>query len=321
MPKDDSMKLIERKACPVCGHREFTELHRTEFSDPWLTRFMTDYYSAADPRQMRQLLEGSSYVVRSCASCTLIYQVGIPSAELASILYNQWTIADDPLAPCAPARSSDDYSYLVGEVGALFEYQRRRIGSRRRLRVLDFGMGWGRWSMVARAFGAEVFGMETSEPKKAYARTLGVPVLEPHDLAHQQFDIVATEQVLEHVDSPIETARMLTNALDPGGILKVSVPPSTGIRRRVARWNWADSWTEGRRLMAIHPLEHLQCFTPASLDCMGNMLGLRRAKIGLSLAYTHSTGWTFPVGIARNLLRPIFRFTLKVGGYVLFARR
>jgi hypothetical protein len=62
-------------------------------------------------------------------------------------------------------------------------------------------------------------------------------------------------EVLEHLHEPMEILLALKTRLNPGGIVIVEVPDTTGVTS-------IDSLESYR---AIHPLEHINAFTPEAL--------------------------------------------------------
>jgi SAM-dependent methyltransferase len=103
--------------------------------------------------------------------------------------------------------------------------------------------------------------MELSRPRIDYARSHGVLVLEPADLADGAFDFINAEQVLEHVPEPLETLRILRRALKPGGLVRIGIPNGLGIGNRLRRGEWSAPASSRVSLNPIAPLEHINCFT------------------------------------------------------------
>lgn len=69
-----------------------------------------------------------------------------------------------------------------------------------RLKVLDFGMGWGGWCRMANAFGHESYGMKLSEKRIEYATKHGVRLVQWQDLPDHDFDFINCKQVFEHIN-------------------------------------------------------------------------------------------------------------------------
>jgi SAM-dependent methyltransferase len=272
---------------------------------------------------------------RSCASWTdgrrlcdalmlpqaqLLFQRDVPDDALLLELYGQWLGKNDELAPHQPPMTLEYHANMAQEVMQLVALMRSRVSDNRRLKFLDFGMGWGHWAQTARALGADVYGLEYSPEKIAHAKSLGFKILDGNDLALHKFDFINTEQVVEHLADPRATVSKLTACLAPRGVLKLSVPDGRQIKATMNNWTWKDSYPRRSEVMEIHPLEHLNCFTSKSLTSMAVACDLKRVELPLSIAYAYSTAWTGIGPSIRKVLQPIKRFVFKRGCYALFSR-
>jgi len=309
-----------RESCPSCNGTEFHELHRIPFSDPGISRFLQTYYNRIAAERQSSALSGGNFVVMRCSSCGLLFQEGVPDDALLDELYGEWLGFNDPLAPHKPHMPLDHYAYLAQEVLQVFAMLRARRPDAPRLRVLDFGMGWGHWSEMARACGAEVCGAELSPNKVAHARQRGFEVADLDALAGRQFDFINTEQVVEHLPEPRPMVERLSNLLAPGGLLKLSVPDGSGTAAVLEGWDWTNAYARRDDIMPVHPLEHLNCFTPDSLHRFAQLCGLRREKVPLKIAYGYPGDWSTARAAAKSIVRPIKRFVMMRGCYALFSR-
>jgi len=192
------------------------------------------------------------------------------------------------------------------------------VGSTRRLRVLDFGMGWSAWLQMARSLGATVYGAELSAPKVAHATSVGIPVLTLDQISEMKFDLICTEQVFEHVPHPARLLEALLPSLEAGGYFKISVPPGDSMKTVLSDWKWENAFARQEKLMPVHPLEHINCFSTQSLDNLAGRYQLERAPLSPWRAIAHSTGWHTPKFAVKNILRPIYRFGLKRGTYAVY---
>lgn len=314
------MFFEKRDHCPSCGETKFDELHRTSYDDPVLQSFLSTYYSAAQPERQRQLLEGGDFAVAECAACGLIFQRTLPSASFLAELYGDWLGTNDPLAPSKPPMPLDYYTYTAQEIMQLIAFLQKRHGRGRRLRFLDYGMGWGNWAQMAQSFGVEVFGVEMSPNKVTHAESRGIKVLSAEELPSYSFDFIGTEQVVEHLPYPRQTVAALTDVLASGGVLKISVPDGSDIKSVLRSWNWEGAMVRKGEIMPVHPLEHLNCFTPSSLRKLADGCKLKPVSLPLGLVYAYSTDWSSARAAAKNLLRPIKRFVFHRGCCGLFER-
>jgi 2-polyprenyl-3-methyl-5-hydroxy-6-metoxy-1,4-benzoquinol methylase len=106
-------------------------------------------------------------------------------------------------------------------------------------------------------------------------------------------------EVLEHLDDPLTVLHLLYQRMVPGGILVVEVPNCEGVTdiRNEVEYD------------LVHPLEHINCFTPSTLRRFAARSGFTIARPPTA----HVT--TDPVRIIKTsvkkallLLRPMTRF-------------
>jgi SAM-dependent methyltransferase len=111
--------------------------------------------------------------------------------------------------------------------------------------VLDIGCGSGLSLLEATALGAEAFGIEADPNVAPLARDLGLTVhignIFDKPFPERRFDLVALNQVIEHVASPEETLLAIRERLSDGGRVVAAFPNQGSFWRRVCgeRWlNW-----------------------------------------------------------------------------------
>lgn len=214
-------------------------------------------------RPLRRYAE--EFLVR-CGGCGLVFVHQLPSA----------------------AELSEHYAAYPA-MGALSALTLRRFGElldrfephRQTGRLLDVGCGDGDFLDAARERGWDAYGSEYGEAPRERARARGLDVrtapfpAAPDELA--SFDVVTSIEVIEHVTHPSEEVERMRALLRPGGVLYLTTPNFDSLSRRVA----------GPRWRAIEYPEHLNLFTPATLDGLLTRAGLVRADVrttGLSPA-------------------------------------
>jgi SAM-dependent methyltransferase len=252
--------FLERRACPVCQEGEHRVLRSLPFTAPEVWDFLERYYAG---RIARADLAGALYEVRRCDKCGFLWQSWHLDADGMQRLYEEWISAEESLAKKTRADVGlfDGYAREASAIA-------RRLGRKPcELRVLDFGMGWGAWCRMAQAYGYTVAGFELSQRRQQHARAWGIRVID--SLASlERYDYVHCHHALEHVPDPLATLARLATALTPGGLLRLSVPDGLGMERRLAE----PGWRAGKD--ALHPLEHLNCFTGATLGQLAARAGL-----------------------------------------------
>lgn len=137
------------------------------------------------------------------------------------------------------------------------------------INVLEFGMGWGFWSNVAKAFNFNVAGVEISEVRTEYAKKRGLMVIKNISKEkNESYDYIYADQVFEHIPNPGEVIRNLARILKKGGIIHIKLPNGHKIERKLIKTNW-----EAQR-EAIHPLEHINCYNRKSLKILAEQANL-----------------------------------------------
>ncbi len=241
-----------RGACPVCAAAAARTLCELDYADRRLAAFIDDFYAGRVPAAV---LAGARYRVLACGRCGLVYQDPILNDDGMRALYDEWidTAASLAKKQRAPRTLFAKYAGQILTLGRLIP------GPPGEVRVLDYGMGWGYWARMAAAHGYAVEGFEPSSSRRAHARELGVAVLDRLPPAEPRYAFILASQVLEHVPDPRSCLADLAARLAPDGILHLRVPDGRGVAARLSHQGWSPD------LDAIHPLEHINCFTRDSL--------------------------------------------------------
>jgi SAM-dependent methyltransferase len=255
--------FVHRPVCEVCGSARAQVLFSTLLTDPAVWGFLTEHYGG---RVCADEVAGALYEVLACEACGFVWQAYVPDEALTARLYDEWISAEESRA----RRSETDealrkaFSWQIAGIAPLVG---KRPGE---TNVLDFGAGWGTWCAMAQVAGYNVKGVEISQRRIEHARARGVQMVSSLDeLGAWRADYVNVEQVLEHVRQPAATMAGLASVLAADGVVRVSVPNSSGVRRALA----APGYAAGKD--AVQPLEHINCYTPAVLRRLGRQAGLR----------------------------------------------
>ena len=189
------------------------------------------------------------------------------------------------------------------------------------VRILDFGMGMARWTRMARAFGCDVYGYDPSPERQRRAAARGVQTLTRDEIAATTFDVIHTEQVFEHLVEPLQEARLLRDALNPGGLLTISVPNASDVASSLDPLDWAGPRGPRSPLGLVAPLEHVNAFTAGALDRLAERSGLAFTTIPLRTyaRYVYDTGGL--ATLAKGVVKPFYRTVLRAGTYRIYTRR
>ena len=250
-----------REVCPLCDCAERQQLCEVAFEEPRMAAFLDDFYAGRLPQQA---LRGSVYRVFACRQCGFLYQDPVLDDAGMQALYDHWIDGERSLRKKQQAGHGLFRRY-AGQVRDLANLMPGPPGERR---LLEYGMGWGYWSRMAQAHGFEIQGYELSAERRAYARGMGVPVVDELPPPGPRFDCIYSSQVFEHLPDPRSTLECLCARLAPGGLVYLRVPDGRGVAAKLSRQGWSPE------LNAVHPLEHVNCFTRRSLIALADRLGL-----------------------------------------------
>jgi SAM-dependent methyltransferase len=304
--------IVYRKCCPSCGAVPFHLITREPFDRGALRDFFESHYEG---RANIAALQGYEYEIVRCASCKLAYQRTVPSGGLVNQIYEIW------IPPAERERLHQlytllDYCYWAEQVQFVVQHFKLQPHA---LRILDFGMGWAEWVLMAKAFGCHVTGSELSTARLEHARSLGIETLDWEQLPSRKFHFINTEQVFEHLLEPLVVLKHLVQSMDEGGVLKISVPNCRAALRKLSRRRSFGSLSPKDRIPVV-PLEHVNCFDYRSLVALAQFAGLRPLRPRLRLIYNSSSGWLSPRRALRLAVRPIYRHVFPKSTFVYFVK-
>ena len=297
-------RFVERETCPSCASPVARTLYRSAFDQEPLASYLSVYYRRPAPRGIYQL--------DKCLTCELVFQRFVGNDKLLAALYSEWLTQapqDQPnyAADLRHFRQSRDGHELMTLAAFL---------KRPRLKVLDYGTGWGLRSAIARKLGHAAYATEVADEKAKWVREQGVEIVSDGELRSHRFDVINLEQTLEHVTDP----RALLQSLVPSlaGVLKIAVPNASRADRIVRQLERGDCSGIG----PLHPLEHINGFSPVSLSRLAASLGLQEVRPSLMQRYVFiRTGIpTTPKRLAKELARPFWSFRSRTNLYRWFVR-
>ncbi|MDX6711018.1 MAG: hypothetical protein QOH96_2034 [Blastocatellia bacterium] len=293
--------FVYRSCCPVCSNDKKRLLVNEPFDDGPIYEHIREYYKKKGLFEPHYL-EGAFYRVVECTDCRLIFQEFVPNDELLCRIYAHWTFPEAAATRNLENLGSNVQQYVKEQL--LLKYW----SNDRKLRVLDYGMGHGRWCEIAYAFGHKVYGYEFEDTREKNATQRGVVnVVAYDDIAKGEFDFINAEQVFEHLTQPMEVLRHLVKGLKPGGMIRIGVPSGILVKRNLSRGTGYDFRKRQRfGLNPIEPLQHLNCFTAQSLVRLGNEAGLNRYLFPIIHLIAAQQNWRFPKGFLYNILHPLY---------------
>lgn len=218
--------------------------------------------------------EGCSVV--KCTNCCHFYSLVLQFVETHQ-LYN------DQVYKVVENRNSIFDKILSWEYGKVI----RKLSCLRPAKgnLLDFGGGKGKFCSLAQENGWSVKCVETAIDRAAYARE--VYHLDVYTSFYEsgqifegvKFDIITIFHVLEHLTDPEKLLNnLVSDNLNPKGLLVIEVPNIYSWQARLAKHNW----------LHLDVPRHIQHFTPHRLKQMLN---------DMNFHILSTTFWSFHLGV------------------------
>lgn len=257
-----SENFVKRNSCPCCESNSYKVIYSGKFSNEKIWPFLDSYYEGRMPKKT----VGSDYYnIARCNDCDLLFQEYILTDSNMFLLYEKWISAEKSLDKKKLAGISLYQNYAL-EIEGICKFLNKKPYE---INVLEYGMGWGFWSNLAKAYNYNVTGVEISKNRVEFARKNGLRVIEEisQEKSHS-YGYIHSNQVFEHIPNPKETIRELARVLEKNGIIHIQVPNGRGIERGLRHPNWK------AQKGVIQPLEHINCFNRNSLKVLADQAGL-----------------------------------------------
>jgi len=303
-----------RKHCPTCKSTNTIEIYSCSFLKSPIKEFLESFYSPQGKVEFEYLKE-ANFILKECNNCRTIFQKEIPNDFLMNKLYEEWIDPEKAFKSHLEKDNLSNFSYCAQEVMMVIAFFNRTPSQ---LKFFDYGMGWGKWCYMAKAFGCDSYGIELSKTRIEYAQSQGIKVITWKEIPNHSFDFINTEQVFEHIPEPLKTLRYLKKSLKHNGLIKISVPNGKDIKRRLRIGDWMAAKYSKNSLNPVSPLEHINCFRQASIVRMADIVELELVKIPIPLQLANTTNWNGVKQIIKNLARPIYRNLFPGGTYLFF---
>ena len=289
-----------RDHCIACKSTDLRALDSGKFSDNPVRHFIE-----RDPWGVNPLpvLQNQPWELAECAACGQMFHRWLLTPEWQEIRFTQWMCAA-AIREFENARGHDSseaqFKQGVSLVKHILQIEKltRKIRGGEAVRLLDFGCGWGELLGMAGRFGFQACGVDRAVDRQQVASAQGANVYADLPAAvasvDATFHAVTLFQVLEHIEEPLELLTALRDQMASGGVLVLEVPNCNGIRGISMTGPTVEYYN-------VHPLDHINCFTPRSLTAIAARAGF----IPLTPPYAQVSAdvWDVAKGEGKRLAR------------------
>jgi hypothetical protein len=259
------MKLIERLNCPYCEGINFNSLFKKNYSSNILQKFLLSYYKNA---KILDFLKFNLYEIVECIECTGLFQKFIPDDNLSYYLYEKLISANDSFNKKNNITHTNfkEYNFDAEIIKKLFKKDNNQI------KILEFGCGWGFWAKFMKELNFDVETIEISETRIDYLKKNRIKNYKNTNELVKNYDLIFSNQALEHVSSPFEIIKKLNNKLNKDGVMYHKFPSSFLFKKKLSK-NY-----EPKKDCA-HPLEHINIFNKKSFKKMFEKIKLKKINV------------------------------------------
>lgn len=261
--------FVARDCCIACGDRSFRRLGGGQFDEPPLRSFLERDPWAVSPLPF---LQGAEWEYVACNACGQAFHRYVLDDNWQARRFAEW-MGEDAIRAFEQEHGLATFVAIhnaaQSRMAHVLRLERltRRIRGDRAPRLLDFGCGFGGFLGLAALSGFDACGVDWDANRIKGCLGPGVRVYrdlgELESQERKPFDAITLFEVLEHLVEPREVIRSLRGWLSAGGILVLETPDCTGVREIRSRRDYA----------CIHPLDHINGFTPATLVHLARLEG------------------------------------------------
>ncbi|MDZ4792739.1 MAG: class I SAM-dependent methyltransferase [Bacteroidota bacterium] len=140
-------------------------------------------------------------------------------------------------------------------------------------KMLDVGCGIGLFLAAAKERGWEVYGTEFTDKAISICKSKGITMqqgrMDAAWFAENEFDVITSFEVLEHINNPLEEMSNIQRILRPGGLFYFTTPNFNAIARYSLKTNYN---------VICYP-EHLCYYTKRTINYLMKKSGFKKLKL------------------------------------------
>jgi hypothetical protein len=255
------MKLIQRKLCPFCNSNFFKDIYCQSYNNIQLKKFLVKYYKNKD---LIKYVKNDLYTISECLICKGIFQKNIPNKKFIYYLYEKLISKKISLEKKINF-SSYNYKTILRDLILIEKILRKKP---KEISILEFGSGWGFWSRFAKACNFDITSLELSKTRLESENYSNVNIIKNLN-TKKKFDVIYSEQTLEHLENPSKIINTFLKILKKKGIIILKFPTSLGFKLKLMI-NYIP------KKDCAHPLEHINII---NRSCVKHMIINKNIKI------------------------------------------
>lgn len=259
------MNLKARKKCPFCEKDNFNKLYDISYNDKKMNEFLSSYY---ENNNLSEILKFDTYQLNECKHCSGIFQKNIPDDEFSQFIYDELILKEKSFNKKISYRS-DHFIKFYRDAKLIEKLLNKKNNE---VKILEFGCGWGFWSKFMKMMNFNVETCEISTSRIEYLTKNNILNHKNLDLIKNKYDLIFSDQVIEHVSEPYVIIKKLADLLNDGGYMIHRFPPSF-----LFKFNLNNKYAPKKD--CAHPLEHLNIYNKKCVLKIANKLNLKKINL------------------------------------------
>jgi SAM-dependent methyltransferase len=255
------IKLKKREFCPFCKNNLYKDLYSLSYNNTLLKKFLIKYYKN---NKLIEYIKNDFYIISECLNCKGLFQKNIPNEKFMHFLYEK-LISKEISFNKKINFSTFNYRNILEELTLIEKILKK---TSRNISILEFGSGWGFWSRFAKACNFNLTCSELSKIRSKSDNYSNIDVIKDLNIK-KKFDVIYSEQTLEHLENPLATINRFTKLLKKNGIMILKFPTSINFKSKLKK-NYIPLKD------CAHPLEHINII---NRDCFKIMIKKNNVKI------------------------------------------
>jgi SAM-dependent methyltransferase len=276
------MSAFEYIRCPVCNSDDFREvinLVPNQFMKEWVLHVDLAVIGC-DPSTV--------FYYQKCLGCGFVLALPRLKAEFQDVLYNNLKTSEKNNLGWADIDMS--WAFDGSDLSLLYQthfkwsaqeylsvalsffsdrFAAQKNVNHRRITLLDYGAGLGHLLDLCKVFGVDAKGVEVDEKRIAYCVSKGLNVARPEHLPQEEFDIIVSTSVLEHIYDLDGYFHFVRSHLSKDGVFIFNGLTPAVIEKERRRGNFRDA----------SPIHHVNMFTSSSLKKIAQKHDLYPVKV------------------------------------------
>jgi 2-polyprenyl-3-methyl-5-hydroxy-6-metoxy-1,4-benzoquinol methylase len=295
--------IILRDKCPICNSTSSKSIFNRSFNEKFIKDYMNVAYQGnADI----EFLEDVNFEIVKCNGCNFSYQKYVLNEKRLNDLYNKWIdpkLAQEWNEDGDKISAKNSYIFILNFAKNYLKKEPAKI------KVLDFGAGFGNALILAKEMGFDSYAYEYSVERIKFLEGKGIKTID--DKNEMLFDFVIVNQVLEHITYPDEILKIIISKLDKNGLAYLDVPNCPQLEKKLLDVNnikEPNDFQQALEKASVSAFQHLNFFTNHSLKLLFRKCGAKPISPFIQSIKNPLT--------VKSVLRPIYRHYFSTGFFL-----